>query len=104
VLAGKKSKEGYFMQKGMHARRRKSVALVLSSLILIELVAALFFVGMDFISSGSFDATSATDLLRAAAALASIGVGVFAGIRLYAILAWKSSQRPGGNGSPGNAP
>ncbi|HEY1349575.1 MAG TPA: hypothetical protein VGF67_08135 [Ktedonobacteraceae bacterium] len=91
------------MQKGMHARRRKSIALVLSSLILIELVAALFFVGMDFLSSGSLDATSVMDLLRAAAALASIGVGVFAGIRLYAILAWKGSQQVKGNKSPGNA-
>lgn len=84
------------MRKGIHARRRKSVAIVLSFLIFIELVAALFFVGMDFLSSGSFDATSAPDLLRAAVALGCIGVGVFAGRRCYAILAWKGSQRTGG--------
>jgi hypothetical protein len=81
------------MRKGIHARRRKSIAIVLSFLILIELIAALFFVGMDFVSSGSFDVTSATDILRAVAALGCIGVGVFAGRRCYTILTWKGSQQ-----------
>jgi len=80
------------MRKGIHARRRKSIAIVLSLLILIELIAALFFVAMDFVSAGSFDVTSATDILRAVAALGSIGVGLFAGRTCYAILAWKGSQ------------
>lgn len=84
------------MRKGIRVRRRRNVAIVLSSLILIEIVAALVFVGMDFVSSGTFDATSTPDLLRAIAALGCIGIGIFAGKRFYAILAWKGSQRTRG--------
>lgn len=81
------------MRKGVHARRRKSIAIVLSFLILIELIAALFFVTMDFVSAGTFDVTSATDILRAVAALGCIGVGIFAGRRCSALLAWKGSPQ-----------
>lgn len=81
------------MRKGIQIQRRQIVALILLFLILVELGAALFFVGLHFASIGSFDNLSPTDLVPAIAALGCIIVGIFAGRRSYAILARKGSRR-----------
>ena len=81
------------MRKGIQIQRRQVIAIVLSSLILIELGAVLFFVILHFVSVGSFDNLSPADLVPVIAALVCIGIGVFAGKRSYTILTWRRSRR-----------
>jgi len=80
------------MRKGIQARRQ-TIAIVLLSLILIELGAVLFFVVLHFASVGSFGNLSPSDLVPAIAALVCIGIGLFAGKRSYTILTWRRSRR-----------
>jgi hypothetical protein len=84
-----KSKEEYLMQKGFQAQRQRKIALILSSLILLEVVIAFCLLTVLIISSGSFRDVSPMAFVEEIAALGCLGVMVLAGKKFYAAFTWR---------------